>query len=354
MKKNKKWLGIGAAVFALLLIIGACTPTDNTDAADTTVAEITVESPEETTGTPEDTTDAATDKATDKVTDKVTDRETEKKPETQTPSHSVGSGKATSVDPAKLPAYSGKPYTIVSNNIPNFSSAELTTKSYEKYAPLDSLGRCGVTIASVGRDIMPTEDRGSIGSVKPTGWHTVKYDNVDGKYLYNRCHLIGFQLTGENANTRNLITGTRYMNVDGMLPFENMVADYVKETGNHVAYRVTPIFLGNNLLASGVQMEAYSIEDEGDGICFNVYCYNVQPDIEINYTDGTSSYKKTETPDTDKPEKTQYVLNTNSKKFHYPSCSSVKKISAANYAETNSTRDALIADGYDPCGNCKP
>lgn len=343
MKKNKKWLAVAAAVFTLLFAMGACTPADSVADEDTTIEEIT-------TLAPDDTTD------TDVITDKVTDKVTDKNPEPVAPSVSVGTGKATPVDPSKLPAYSGKPYTIVSGNIPNFSSSELTTRSYEKYAPLDGYGRCGVTIASIGRDIMPTEDRGSIGSVKPTGWHTVKYDNVDGKYLYNRCHLIGFQLTGENANTRNLITGTRYLNVDGMLPFENMVADYVKETGNHVAYRVTPIFVGNNLLASGVQMEAYSIEDEGDGICFNVYCYNVQPDIVINYVDGTSSYKKAEVPDTSKPEpvKTKYVLNTSSKKFHYPTCHSAKTISAKNYAEINSTRDSLIADGYSPCGNCKP
>ena len=140
--------------------------------------------------------------------------------------------------------------------------------------------------ANIGQDLMPTEKRGAIGQVKPTGWHTVKYDQVEGKYLYNRCHLIGYQLTGENANEKNLITGTRYLNVDGMLPFENMVADYIKETGNHVLYRVTPVFNGNNLLASGVQMEAMSVEDKGAGISFNVFCYNVQPGVEINYADG--------------------------------------------------------------------
>ena len=188
-----------------------------------------------------------------------------------------------------VPEYSGKAYVAINGNDPTFSTAELTTTSYEKYSSLDKLGRCGTAIASVGKDIMPTEERGSIGDVKPTGWHTVKYDNIDGKYLYNRCHLIGYQLTGENANTKNLITGTRYLNIEGMLPFENMVADYVEETGNHVAYRVTPIFEGNNLVASGVQMEGYSVEDNGDGICFNVYCYNVQPGITINYATGESS-----------------------------------------------------------------
>jgi len=188
-----------------------------------------------------------------------------------------------------IPNYSGKPYISINNNIPFFSQDDLVTSSYEKYSKLDSLGRCGVAIANIGKDLMPTEDRDSIGSIKPTGWHTVKYDGIDGNYLYNRCHLIGFQLSGENSNKKNLITGTRYMNVEGMLPFEDMVADYVKETNNHVLYRVTPIFHEKNLLASGVLIEAKSVEDNGAGIQFNVYCYNVQPGIEINYKTGRSS-----------------------------------------------------------------
>ena len=194
----------------------------------------------------------------------------------------------TMISPDDIPAYSGEPYFVLNNNEPNFTEEDMTTDSYEYYSELDEDGKCGVVVASVGEDLMPTEERGSIGRVKPSGWQTVKYDNVDGKYLYNRCHLIGFQLTGENANEKNLITGTRYMNVEGMLPFENMVADYVKETGNHVVYRVTPIFEGDNLVASGVQMEAKSVEDDGDGICFNVYVYNVQPGIEIDYATGNS------------------------------------------------------------------
>ena len=176
-----------------------------------------------------------------------------------------------------VPKFDGKtPFVAINGNKPVFTEQQLKTKSYEKYERLDYLGRCTVAIAVVGTDIMPTEDRGSIGSVKPTGWHTVKYDIVDGKYLYNRCHLIGFQLTGENANERNLITGTRYLNIEGMLPFENMIADYVKETDNHVLYRVTPYFEDKNLLASGVQLEAYSVEDNGDGICFNIFLYNAR------------------------------------------------------------------------------
>lgn len=184
--------------------------------------------------------------------------------------------------------YSGKPYTEINGNQPFFTKSEITDDSYEYYGDLDDLGRCTPAHASIGKDLMPTEDRGSISSVKPTGWHSYSYDIVDGKSLYNRCHLIGFQLTGENANRKNLITGTRYLNVIGMLPFENQVADYINETDNHVMYRVTPVFVGANLVASGVLMEGYSVEDEGDGICFNIYCYNIQPGIYINYANGES------------------------------------------------------------------
>lgn len=197
-----------------------------------------------------------------------------------------------SISMGEVSAYSGKPYVKIDGNEPGFTEKDITKKSFEQYSELDSLGRCGVAYANIGQDLMPTEERSGIGKVKPSGWHTVKYDIVDGKYLYNRCHLIGYQLTAENANEKNLITGTRYMNVDGMLPFENMVADYVKETGNHVLYRVTPIFEGKDLLAKGVQMEAYSVEDEGDGICFNVFVYNVQPGIHIDYATGESKEEK--------------------------------------------------------------
>lgn len=195
-----------------------------------------------------------------------------------------------------IPDYSGSPYVTVNDNQPYFSEADLTTTSFESYSELDGLGRCGVAYACVSTDTMPTEERGSIGQIKPTGWHTVKYNCVDGKYLYNRCHLIGYQLTAENANEKNLITGTRYLNVDGMLPFENMVADYIKETDNHVLYRVTPIFDGDNLVASGVLMEAESVEDKGDGICFCVFCYNVQPGVTIDYATGESTLDESYTP----------------------------------------------------------
>ncbi|MBR5135097.1 MAG: DNA/RNA non-specific endonuclease, partial [Clostridia bacterium] len=224
-----------------------------------------------------------------------------------------------------IPAYSGEPFIFINDNVPFFTDAEKgTTASFETYSPLDSLGRCGVTFACVGKDIMPTESRGDISSVKPSGWHNEAYDFVDGRYVYNRCHLLGFQLTGENANERNLITGTRYMNVDGMLPFENMVADYVKETGNHVLLRVTPLFNGDELVARGVLMEAYSVEDDGDGICYNVYCYNVQPGVTIDYATGYNHADNTGAvtqPSTAPP--ATYVLNTNTLKIHTLSCSSV-------------------------------
>lgn len=195
-----------------------------------------------------------------------------------------------SIDTGEIPVYSGEAYVEVNGNVPYFTDSELSTASYEYYSDLDSLGRCGVCVANIGTDLMPTEERGEIGNIKPTGWHTVKYsDIIEGNYLYNRCHLIGFQLAGENDNEKNLITGTRYLNMDGMLPFENMVADYVAETGNHVLYRVTPVFKGENLVADGVLIEAESVEDNGSGIMFNVFCYNIQPGIVIDYATGDST-----------------------------------------------------------------
>ena len=284
---------------------------------------------------------------------------------------------ASSFSLSDVPAYSGKAYTSVNGNVPYFSAAELTTQSFETYSDLDSLGRCGVTYACIGKDLMPTKERGSIGMVKPTGWHTVRYDDlVDGKYLYNRCHLIGYQLTGENANTKNLITGTRYLNIEGMLPFENMVADYIQETNNHVLYRVTPIFEGNNLLANGVLMEGYSVEDKGAGVSYCVFAYNVQLGIEIDYATGeskladgaqqeeqkTATVTPTPSPEPEKQEpvtrseasQADYILNTNTKKFHYPTCSSVNDMKEKNKQEFFGTRDETIALGYSPCGRCKP
>lgn len=261
-----------------------------------------------------------------------------------------------------LPTYVGSAYAVLNNNIPVFSPEELTTEGYEFYSPLDSLGRCGVVIASVGRETMPAEneDRGNISSVKPTGWVQASYASMGGQPLYNRAHLIGWQLTAENANERNLVTGTRYLNVQGMLPFEDMVADYVKETGNHVAYRVTPIFEGDNLVCSGVQMEGFSVEDNGEGICFNVYCFNVQPGIIIDYATGVSSAggEKPVDPEAETNADGEviydYVLNTNSKRFHYPNCSSVGQMKETNKQPYAGSREDLIDQGYQPCGSCNP
>lgn len=265
---------------------------------------------------------------------------------------------AGSVSLEEVPAYSGSPYVELDGNQPGFSLEERTTDSFETYSTLDALGRCGPAYACIGQDLMPTEDRESISSVRPTGWVQAEYDFVEGGSLYNRCHLIGFQLTGENANEENLITGTRYMNVEGMLPFENMVADYIKETGNHVLYRAAPIFEGENLVASGVVMEAFSVEDEGEGVCFHVYVYNVQPGVEIDYATGesweTGDSASSALESQAEEQETDYVLNTSSKKFHRPDCPSVDSMSEKNRQEYHGTREELIAQGYEPCGSCNP
>lgn len=249
-----------------------------------------------------------------------------------------------------VPAFSGKPYVVINDNVPEFEEKEIKNKSYESYAPLDDLGRCGTAVACIGTDLMPTEERGAIGQIKPSGWQTVKYEFLDGKYLYNRCHLIGFQLTGENANACNLITGTRYMNVEGMLPFENMVADYIKETRNHVLYRVTPIYDGDNLVARGVQMEALSVEDDGEGIAFNVYVYNHQPGVIIDYATGMSQLEEAE----QQGQEQRYVLNKNSKKFHREDCKNISAIKETNRETYEGTRQNLIDRGFSPCGECNP
>ena len=266
----------------------------------------------------------------------------------------TGSPEQSSFDLSQVPAYSGEPYVVVNNNNPFFKDSDLTTEAFEKYSDLDSLGRCGAAYANVCQEIMPTEKRGAIGMVKPTGWQTVKYDWVDGKYLYNRCHLIGYQLSGENANEKNLITGTRYLNVDGMLPFENLVADYVHETDHHVLYRVTPVFENSNLVASGVLMEAQSVED--DDVLFCVYCYNVQPKVTIDYATGESHASE----DTNIQETSQstgeqtYIVNENTKKFHLPSCSSVKDMNSGNKREFTGDRQELLDEGYSACKTCHP
>ena len=252
----------------------------------------------------------------------------------------------------QIPAYSGEPFAVLEDNMPRFSLEDYVTQSYETYGDLDALNRCTYTVACIGRDLMPTQERENIGMVRPTGWVTAKYDFVDGKYLYNRCHLIGFQLTGENANERNLITGTRYMNVQGMLPFENMVADYIKETGNHVLYRVIPVFEGNNPLASGVTMEAWSVEDNGEGICFYVYAYNVQPGVEIDYTTGESRLAE---PVVGEGEDVKtYVVNTGSGKFHDGTCPQAISIKPENKESFETTRSQMLAWSFVPAGCCKP
>ena len=300
-------------------------------------------------------------------------------------------------DLSQIPNYTGNPYTIVNDNEPKFDESDFTTEAFEIYSDLDNLGRCGVAYANICKELMPTEKRGKIGMIKPSGWHTVKYPEIiKDRYLYNRCHLIGFQLAGENANEKNLITGTRYLNVTGMLPFENEVADYVESTGNHVLYRVTPVYDGDNLVASGVQMEAESVEDKGAGVSFNVYVYNVQPGVIIDYATGDSeadpdyvvpgenaSTKVSEekgdddqtaeagmigeTQDTESDigsdtseiqkesaDEDTYIVNTNTGKFHKPSCRSVKQMKEANKSERTTTRDELISEGYEPCKNCNP
>ena len=261
-----------------------------------------------------------------------------------------------------IPAYDGRAYVAVNNNEPFFTDSDMTTTAFENYSDLDSLGRCGVAYANICKDIMPTEERGKIGMIKPSGWHTVKYDVIKDRYLYNRCHLIGYQLAGENANPKNLITGTRYLNVEGMLPFENLVADYVNNTGNHVLYRVTPMFSGSNLVANGVLIEAKSVEDNGGGILFNVYCYNVQPGVGINYENGDSwlegttgsassgsdsSAVENSAADSSNSETMVHITATG-KKYHRAGCRTLKK------SDTEVTLDEAKSMGLSPCGICNP
>ena len=314
--------------------------------------------------------------------DSVSDKAQPSQPEQNANENSL-SAEAPAFSLSSIAEYTDKPYVAVNGNVPYFTESELTDQSYEYYSDLDALGRCGTACASIGQDLMPTESRGSIGMVKPTGWHLVKYDNVDGKYLYNRCHLIAYMLAAENANPQNLITGTRYLNVQGMLPFETKVCDYIKNTGNHVLYRVTPIFDGDNLLADGVLMEAYSVEDAGEGICFCVFAYNVQPGIGIDYATGDNWAESnaasqeaaapivietpTQQPQTDttvqitpepsvpqESQETTYVLNTNTMKFHYPSCSSVDQMKEKNKEIYTGNREDIINMGYMPCKRCNP
>ena len=274
-------------------------------------------------------------------------------PDSSSESPSQTSDREASYNLESIPEYTGDPYVVINENVPFFTESDFTEEAFETYSNLDELGRCGAAFANVGKETMPTEERGQIGMIKPSGWQTVKYDCVDGKYLYNRCHLIGYQLSAENANEKNLITGTRYLNVSGMLPFENMVADYIKNTGNHVLYRITPIYQDKNLVASGVLMEAQSVED--DTIRFCVYCYNVQPGIQIDYATGKSSLaagseEASKAPD----QEATYILNENSKKIHTPDCPSVQDTKPKNRKEYHGLLQELLDDGYTGCKNCNP
>lgn len=285
------------------------------------------------------------------VTEQVTESTVSKKTETKNPINTI----------SEFPEYSGSAFAEINGNVPFFTQSDYTTECFESYSDLDVKGRCGVAYACIGIDTIPTEQRGAIGMVKPSGWHTVRYDDViPDKYLYNRCHLIAFELSGENANEKNLITGTRYMNIEGMLPFENKVHNYVEQTNNHVLYRSSPIFKDDNLVANGVLLEGYSVEDNGAGICFCVFCYNIQPGIIIDYSNGDSwledsvSDNNNTVKDNQNSDSTKYILNTNTKKFHYPSCSSVSDMKEKNKEVFEGTREQAIEMGYSPCKRCNP
>ena len=341
-KKRKRFLPIWFLLIALL--IGGCgseTESRQTDA-------ITQQTLTETADTLEETQEQRAVVASD---------ETESAAKTQDEITDYATEKSSVLTMDEIPAFADAPYVVIDDNEPDFQENDYSETSYEYYSDLDELGRCGVAVSNIGKDLMPTKKRGSIGKVKPSGWHTVKYDFVDGKYLYNRCHLIGYQLTAENANEKNLITGTRYMNVDGMLPFENLVADYVKETDQHVLYRVTPVFQGQDLVARGVLMEGLSVEDNGEGVTFCVYAYNVQPGVDIDYATGDNHASDSQSAgDASQADSAQgtYVLNISSKKFHLPSCGGISDIKSSNRQDYTGTRQSLIDQGYSPCGTCKP
>ena len=256
------------------------------------------------------------------------------------------------IDLDTIPVWDGEPWLVVDDNTPGFTEDDLTTAAFEQYSAMDTLGRCGTAYACVSQALLSDEDRGSLAGITPTGWVNREYDFIDGKYLYNRCHLLGFQLTGNSANKRNLITGTRYLNIQGMLPYENRVADHVKDNGHHVLYRVTPRFREEELVCRGVQMEAWCVECGGsdEPFMFHVFCYNVQPGVMIDYATGESTFSEIGLDS----EKLDYVLNISSKKFHLPTCANAESISDKNREYIHCTREELIYRGYDPCGVCKP
>lgn len=393
MKKMKR----NALLLSLLLIltcVNGCTVprTPSVNGSETiSTAETTVETTTESTTSAEEKnendngspgkafpTTEATD--TEIATGETTEESASRESSAGTEPLSLAASELTSFDPASVPVWDGSsPWVDINGGTPFFNLENYNGESFEYYSPLDAYGRCGTAFACVGTDIMPTEPRGEIGSVRPSGWHLVKYNGiVDGNYLYNRCHLIAFQLAGENANPENLITGTRYLNIQGMLPFENKTADYVKSGAGHVLYRVTPVFTGNNLLADGVLMEGESLEDAGASIRFCVFCYNAQPGITIDYATGDSSLQEGYTEDTTAAETTaapaettapaspattaaqsreetqSYVLNTNTMKFHRPDCRAVSRMKPENRQDYTGTRESLISQGYSPCGICHP
>lgn len=346
MKKLK--LLLANILLAGVLVLGGCAGAGDSSQSSSSKETTTQESASSEDQSAETSADGSDDKSSQTDFDNSSGADTAGKAKTAT-----SKAKTSAVSTSKIPKYSGSPYIKVHNNVPFFKRSDLTKKVFEKYSKLDTLGRCRTAYANVCKATMPTEKRGRIGMVKPSGWHTVKYNNVDGKYLYNRCHLIGYQLTAENANERNLMTGTRYLNVDGMLPFENMVADYVKETNNHVLYRVTPMYTDDNLLADGVLMEAESVEDKGKGISYCVYVYNVQPGIKIDYETGDSSAKDSRRSGQSSAKGT-YIINENTNKFHKPDCRSVKMMKDKNKNKYTGKRSELIRSGYEPCKNCNP
>ena len=405
MKKKKK-TGLWVGLLLVLAIVGilplheqqANTPTGQEHTvsyavesqADTSLSEAANEAPSKTSQTVSETQDTTSDTVQSIVAD------TQQDTDTATDIPSADEASLPTLSSADIPAYTGEAAVVLNDNKPFFPETDYTTEAFESYSELDSLGRCGVAYANVCEEIMPTEERGAIGMIKPSGWHTIKYDCVDGKYLYNRCHLIGYQLSGENANEKNLITGTRYLNMTGMLPYEDQVADYVHDTDNHVLYRVTPIFTGDHLVADGVEIEASSVEDKGATLQFHVFCYNVQPGVVIDYATGDSHLAEGSDTKTEAKTKTKtktataeqtvadkaaagtvevaaaadtetsgstsaetsremiYVLNKNTHKFHYPTCSSADDIKPKNRKEFTGTREEVIAQGYDPCKRCNP
>lgn len=382
-QKKKKELITLSIVFAciflfLAIVIGIGIKHENNQNKEIGISESSsfLKSDSATEQIPEETEPRLRD---EEVESSSTEQITSSLPETSSNTKEYIVAPGVSFDLSQVSSYSGIPFCEINSNIPYFTEADYTTHSYEYYSPLDSLGRCGYAVACIGTDLMPTEPRGEIGEIRPSGWHTVRYDDlISDRYLYNRCHLIAYQLAGENANPLNLITGTRYMNMEGMLPFENQVADYVTATGNHVLYRSTPIFEGENLLlATGVLLEAYSIEDQGKGICFNVFTYNIQPGITIDYATGESFAEEIPTEETTAISRTidpiepsaesstpqestelekevTYILNRNTKKFHRPTCSSVSDIKESNKVYSYDSREAVIAQGYAPCKRCNP